>query len=45
MAELKTKPTEVSVDDFIEAVPDPQRREDAKKVRAMMERVSGTPAR
>ena len=45
MAELKTKPTEVSVDDFFDAVPDPQRREDAKKVRAMMERVSGEPAR
>src|SRR4029453_1686864 len=45
MAERKTKPTEVSVDDFIDAVPDPQRREDAKKVRAMMERVSGKPAR
>jgi len=45
MAELKTKPTEVSVDDFLDAVPDPQRREDARKVRAMMERVSGEPAR
>ena len=45
MAETKTKPTEVSVDDFFDAVPDPQRREDAKKVRAMLERVSGEPAR
>ncbi|HVQ06990.1 MAG TPA: DUF1801 domain-containing protein [Allosphingosinicella sp.] len=45
MAEIKTKPTEVAVDDFIDAVPNPQRREDAEKVRAMMERLSGEPAR
>jgi hypothetical protein len=44
-AEIKTKATEVSVDDFIEAVPDPQRREDAKTVRAMFERLTGEPAR
>ena len=43
--ELKTRETEVGVDDFLEAVPDPGRREDAKKVRAMMERISGYPAR
>ena len=43
--ELKTKETEVGVDDFIDRVPDPQRREDAKKLRAMMERISGHPAR
>ncbi len=42
--ELKTRPTEASVDAFIEAVPDAQRREDAKVVRAMMERVTGQPA-
>ena len=42
--ELKTKQTEVGVDDFIDAVPDPGRREDAKKLRAMMERISGYPA-
>src|SRR5688572_21951187 len=42
--ELKTKQTEVGVDDFIGAVPDPGRREDAKKLRAMMERISGYPA-
>ena len=45
MAEIKTKPTEVTVDSFLESVPDPQRREDAKRVRAMMERISGEPAR
>ena len=45
MAEIKTKATEVSVDDFIEAVPIPQRREDAKTIRAMLERLTGEPAR
>jgi hypothetical protein len=45
MAETKTRPTAVSVDEFIEAVADPVRREDAKAIRAMMERVSGEPAR
>lgn len=45
MAENKTKPTEVKVDDFLDSVPDPQRREDAGKLRAMMERISGHPAR
>jgi hypothetical protein len=44
MAEIKTKPTGVAVDSFIDAVPHPQRREDARKVRAMMERLSGHPA-
>ena len=42
--ELKTRPTEVSVDTFIDAVPDAQRREDARTVRAMMERITGAPA-
>ena len=45
MAELKTRATEVDVDTFLDAVPDPQRREDGKKLRAMMERISGAPAR
>ena len=45
MYELKTKPTEVTVDHFLDAVPDPQRREDGRKVRAMMERISGEPAK
>ena len=42
--DLKTRETEVGVDEFIEAVPDAQRREDARKLRAMMERISGYPA-
>lgn len=41
MAETKTKPTEVLAEDFIEAVENDTRREDAKAVRAMMERVTG----
>jgi hypothetical protein len=41
MAELKTKPTAVSVADFLEAVPDAVRRADGKAVAALMERVTG----
>ena len=41
MAQLKTKATGTDVDAFIEAVPDPVRREDAKAVAALMARVSG----
>jgi hypothetical protein len=41
MAETKTKPTQVSVDDFLDAVPDPVRRADGKAVDAMMRRVTG----
>jgi len=41
MAELKTKATQVSVDAFIEAVPDATRREDARTLTAMMERLTG----
>lgn len=43
MAENKTQPTALKVADFIDAVPDPQRRDDAKAVCAMMERLSGEP--
>jgi hypothetical protein len=45
MAEIKTKQTEVSVDDFIAGLENPQRREDAKTVRAMFERLTGEPAK
>ena len=44
MAENKTKATEASVDAFLDAVADTQRREDARAVRALMERLSGEPA-
>ena len=41
MAEIKTKPTEVSVESFIEAVENPTRRADARTICAMMERITG----
>lgn len=41
MAETKTKPTDVSVEDFLAAVPDPVRRADGQAVDAMMQRVTG----
>ena len=41
MAETKTKPTDVSVEAFLDAVPDPVRRADGKAVDAMMRRVTG----
>ena len=44
MAETKTKPTQVSVDDFLEGVAHPVRRADGQALRAMMERVTGEPA-
>ena len=44
MAEIKTKPTGVAVDSFLDAVADPGRREDGKTLRAMMERLTGRPA-
>ena len=40
-AELKTKATEVSVADFIAAVPDPRRREEAATIDALHRRVTG----
>ncbi len=43
MAETKTKPTPASVADFIDAVENPVRRDDAKAVCAMLERVTGEP--
>lgn len=45
MAEIKTKPTPVSPADFIAAVENPARREDARTVCAMMERITGEPPR
>lgn len=44
MAETKTKPTEVDVDDFLNGVAHPVRRADGEVLRAMMERVTGEPA-
>lgn len=44
MAEIKTKPTKVSVDAFLDGVERPGRRADGRALRAMMERVTGEPA-
>ncbi len=40
-AELKTKPTEISVGAFIDAVADEKQRADTHKIADMMERLSG----
>ncbi len=45
MAANKTQATDVSVDSFLEAVPDPVRRADGKAVAALMARLSGESAR
>ena len=44
-AEIKTKATDVSVADFIAAVPDARRREEAAIVDAIHRRVTGLPPR
>ncbi len=41
MPDIKTKPTDTSVDAFLDGVERPVRRADGKAVRAMMERVTG----
>ena len=43
MAELKTKRTEASVDDFIAGIADEQRRDDCRALLTMMKRVSKAP--
>ncbi|MEZ4425455.1 MAG: DUF1801 domain-containing protein [Gemmatimonadota bacterium] len=45
MAENKTVETDASVDAFLDSVPHEGRREDARALRALMERVTGAPAR
>jgi hypothetical protein len=44
VAEIKTTPTDASVDAFLDGVEHPVRRVDGKAVRAMLERVSGEPS-
>ncbi|HSF54927.1 MAG TPA: DUF1801 domain-containing protein [Algoriphagus sp.] len=44
MAETKTKPTDVSVDEFIQAVESPKKREDAFALKKMMEEITGEKA-
>ncbi len=45
MAELKTRPTRVSVKSFIDAIEDAQKRKDARKISAMMRRATGKRAK
>jgi hypothetical protein len=45
MAQNKTTRTNVRVDEFLDAVPDPKRREDGKTLCALMERLLGEPPR
>jgi hypothetical protein len=45
MADNKTQPTKASVTDFINAIDDPQRRADARKVAAMMRKATGKRAK
>jgi hypothetical protein len=45
MTELKTKLTGKSVDAFIDSVKDPTRREDCRKVAAIMKKATGAPGR
>jgi len=44
MGEIKTRPTDVSVDAFLDGVQHPVRRADGKTIRLMMERVTGEQA-
>ena len=45
MAEPKTKVSSASVAAFLNAIEDPERRRDAKKVAAMMREATGSPAK
>jgi hypothetical protein len=40
-AEIKTKPTDVKVEDFLNAVPDERKRKDAFTLLEMMKKISG----
>ncbi|MEO6541222.1 MAG: DUF1801 domain-containing protein [Ferruginibacter sp.] len=45
MAELKTKKTELSVDDFIKKIPEPQKQKDAFTILALMEKATKAKAK
>lgn len=45
MAQNKTQPTAISVDAFIAAVSDPHKQGDARRLAAIMERLTGEPAK
>lgn len=44
MAEIKTKPTDVDVTAFLDAVPNERRRAEGHAMRELMERITGEPA-
>lgn len=41
MAELKTKPTDISVEDYLLSITDEQRREDCRVLIKMMQKITG----
>lgn len=41
LVEIKTKPTSVSVEDFIQTIPDEQKRKDSKVLLEMMQKATG----
>ena len=43
MAELKTKLNDASVDDFLNTIEDPRKREDSFTISKIMEAITGTP--
>ncbi|WP_292104599.1 hypothetical protein [Brevundimonas sp.] len=43
MSDLKTRPTDASVEAFLDAVEQPRRREDARVVSAMLAGITGEP--
>ena len=45
MAENKTKPTKASVKSFLDAIDDPRKKADVKKLAAMMRRATGKRAK
>lgn len=45
MAELKTKPTEQSVEDFLEGIADPQQCADSQAIARLMREISGAAPR
>ena len=45
MAEIKTTATAVSVDDFLDAVENPERRADGRTLCVLLERLTGEPPR
>ena len=45
MAELKTKPTGKSVDDYLNSIEDPVRQKDCRTIAGIMEDLTGSPGR